>query len=88
MSRSSTIRSAASTERAQFPRLLKQPLQPWQRRRLETLLLYTAGHNAVDIAALRGIHGNTVYSDLRWFHRRRYGKQKLHLGVDREVNWT
>jgi transposase len=69
MSRSSTIRSATPTELDQLHRLLKQPLQPWQRRRLETVLLHRAGHTAVDIAALLGIHVNTVYSDLRLFHR-------------------
>ena len=71
MSRPLTMRSATPEELDQLHRLLKQPLQPWQRRRLETVLLHTAGHTAVAIAALLGIHVNTVYSDLRLFHRRR-----------------
>jgi transposase len=71
MSRSSAIRNASPEKLDQVHRLLKQPLQPWQRRRLETLLLHTAGHTAVDIAALLGVHVNTVYGDLRLFHRRR-----------------
>jgi transposase len=71
MSRPSTIRSATAAELDQIHRLLKQPLQPWQRGRLEAVLLHSAGHTAVDIAALLGIHVNTAYSDLRLFHRRR-----------------
>ena len=42
---------------------------------LDTVLLHTAGHAAVDIAALLGIHVNTVYADLRLFHRRRLAEQ-------------
>lgn len=71
MARPLTIRSATAEELDQLHRLLKQPLQPWQRRRVEIVLLHTAGHTAVDIAALLGVHVNTVYSDLRLFHRRR-----------------
>jgi transposase len=71
MSRPSTIRSGTAAELDQVHRLLKQPLQPWQRRRLETVLLHTAGHTAVDIAVLLGVHVNTVYSDLHLFHCRR-----------------
>jgi transposase len=71
MARPLTIRSATAEELDQLHRLLKQPLQHWQRRRLEIVLLHTAGHTAVDIAALLGVHVNTVYSDLRLFHRRR-----------------
>ena len=70
MTRPLKVRPATAAELDQIHRLLKQPLQPWQRRRLETVLLHTAGHTAVDIAALLGIHVNTVYSDLRLFHRR------------------
>ena len=71
MSRPLTLRSATPAELDQIHRLLKQPLHPWQRRRLEAVLLHTAGHTAVDIAALLGAHVSTVYSDLRSFHRRR-----------------
>ena len=71
MTRPSTVRSATPEELDQIHRLLKQPLHPWQRRRLEAVLLHTAGHTAVDIAALLGAHVSTVYSDLRSFHRRR-----------------
>jgi transposase len=68
MSRPSTIRPATAAELDQIHRLLKQP---WQRRRLEAVLLHSAGHTAVDIAALLGVHVNTAYSDLRLFHRSR-----------------
>jgi transposase len=71
MVRPLTIRSATATELDELHRLLKQPLQPWQHRRLEAVLLHTAGLTAVDIAGLLGIHVHTVYSDLRLFHRRR-----------------
>ena len=71
MTRPLKVRPATAAELDQIHRLLKQPLQPGQRRRLETVLLHTAGHSAVDIAAVLGAHVNTVYSDLRLFHRRR-----------------
>jgi transposase len=69
-----TIRSATAEELDELHCLLEQPLQPWQRRRLEAVLLHAAGHTAVDIAALLNVHVNTVYADLRLFHRRRLGK--------------
>jgi transposase len=71
MARPLTIRPATAEELDQLHRLLQQPLQPWQRRRLEAVLLHAAGHTAVDIAALLRVHVNTVYADLRLFHRRR-----------------
>jgi transposase len=73
MARSLMIRPATPEELAQLHGLLEQPLQPWQRRRLEAVLLHAAGHTAVDIAALLHVHVNTVYADLRLFHRRRLG---------------
>jgi transposase len=71
MARPLTVRPATPEERDRLHRLLEQPLQPWQRRRLEAVLLYAAGHTAQDIAALLGVHVNTAYADLRLFHRRR-----------------
>src|SRR5436305_1877779 len=71
-----TIRSAKPEELDELNRLLEQPLQPWQRRRLEAVLLHAAGHTAQDMAALLHVHVNTVntaYADLRLFHRRRLG---------------
>ena len=71
MSRTLTIRPPTADELAQIHQRLEQPLQGWQRRRLEIMLLYAAGHTAQDIAALVGVHINTVYSDLRHFQRQR-----------------
>jgi transposase len=71
MARPLTIRPATPEELDRLHCLLEQPLQPWQRRRLEAALLHAAGHTAQDIAALLGVHVNTVYADLRLFHRRR-----------------
>jgi transposase len=71
MARPLTVRPATPEERDRLHRSLEQPLQPWQRRRLEAVLLYAAGHTAQDIAALLGVHVNTAYADLRLFHRRR-----------------
>lgn len=71
MARPLTIRPATPEELDRLHRLLEHPLQPWQRRRLEAVLLHAAGHTAQDIAALLGVHVNTVYADLRLFHRRR-----------------
>jgi transposase len=73
MARPLTIRPATPAELEQLHRLLEQPLQPWQRRRLEAVLLHAAGHTAQDIAALLSVHVNTVYADLRLFHRRHLG---------------
>ena len=71
MARPLMIRPATAEELDQLHRLLEQPLRPWQRRRLEAALLHAAGHTAQDIAALLGVHVNTVYADLRLFHRHR-----------------
>jgi transposase len=83
MARPLTIRPATAEELDQLHRLLEQPLQPWQRRRLEVVLLHAAGHTAEDMAALLGVHVNTVYADLRLFHRRRLGGllQRRSLGA-------
>jgi len=70
MARPLTIRPATPEELDELHRLLEQPLQPWQRRRLQAVLLHAAGHTAQDIAALLGVHVNTIYADLRLFHRR------------------
>lgn len=71
MARPLTIRPATPEELDQLHRLLEQPLQHWQRRRLEAALLHAAGYAAQDMAALLGVHVNTVYADLRLFHHRR-----------------
>jgi DNA-binding CsgD family transcriptional regulator len=73
MARPLTVRPATPEELAQLHRSLEQPLRPRQRRRLEATLLRAAGHTAQDIAALLGVHVNTVSADLRLFHRRRLG---------------
>jgi transposase len=71
MARPLMIRPATPEELDQLHHLLERPLQPWQRRRLEAVLLHAAGHTAQDIAALLHVHVNTAYADLRLFHRRR-----------------
>jgi transposase len=71
MARKLNIRPPTPEELGQIHELLEQPLRSWQRRRLEAVLLYAAGHSAADIAGLLATHVNTIYSDLRWFHHRR-----------------
>jgi len=71
MGRKLRIRPPTPEELGQIPALLEQPLRPWQRRRLEAVLLYAAGHNAADIAAWLAAPVHTIYSDLRCFHSRR-----------------
>src|SRR5689334_1688834 len=71
MARPLTIRPATAKELKQLHRLLEQPLHSWQRRRLDATLLHAAGHPAQHIATLLSVHVNTVYTDLRLFHRRR-----------------
>lgn len=69
MSRSSTIRKPRSDQRRKIHRLLETPLQPWQRRRAETLVLHAAGVSAVDIACLLEVHVHTTYADLHAFQQ-------------------
>jgi len=71
MARKLSIRPPTPEELGQVHTMLEQPLLSWQRRRLEAVLLFAAGHNAADIAALLAAHVNTIYSDLRCFHCRR-----------------
>jgi transposase len=71
MPRKLSIRPPTLEELDQVHEMLEQSLSPWQRRRLEAVLLYAAGHNAADIAAVLAAHVNTIYSDLRCFHYRR-----------------
>jgi transposase len=69
MSRSSTIRKPRSDQLRTIHRLLETPLQPWQRRRAETLVLHAAGVSAVDIARLLEVHVHTTYADLQAFQQ-------------------
>jgi transposase len=69
MARSCTIRKPRSDQLRTIHRLLEAPLQPWQRRRAETLVLHAAGVAAVDIARLLGVHVHTTYADLQAFQR-------------------
>ena len=73
MSRPSAVRRPRSPELRQLHRLLEGPLQPWQRRRAEALLLHAAGVPASDIARLLGVHPHTAYADLWAFQRRGLG---------------
>jgi transposase len=49
--------------------LLETPLQPWQRRRAQTVVLHAAGVSAADIARLLGVHVHTTYADLHAFRQ-------------------
>jgi transposase len=69
MSRASTIRKPRSDQLRKIHRLLETPLQPWQRRRAETLVLHAAGVCAVDIARLLEVHVHTTYADLHAFQQ-------------------
>jgi len=67
MSRPLSVRKPSAGELARVHRWLEGPLQPWQRRRAEVLLLHAAGLSAVAMAQLLQVHVNTVYADLRDF---------------------
>ena len=69
MSRSLTIRKPNADELHQLHQWLEQPLQSWQRRRAEVLLLYAADGSVSSIAQLLQVHRNTVSTDLREFAR-------------------
>lgn len=69
MSRSSTIRKPRSDQLRTVHHLLEMPLQPWQRRRAETLVLHAAGISAADIAHLLEVHAHTTYADLHAFQQ-------------------
>jgi transposase len=69
MARPLTVRPPPAQQLCRINRCLEGPLQPWQRRRAEALLLLAAGHSATFIAGLLAVHVNTVYADLRAFAR-------------------
>ena len=69
MARPLTVRKPNATELHRIHRWLEEPLQPWQRRRAEVLLLHAAGRSASAMAQLLQVHPNTVYADLRDFAR-------------------
>src|SRR3954454_24321960 len=65
MSRSLTIRKPRAAEIHQLHNFLEGQLKAWQRRRAETILLYTTGMTAVEIAQAVQVHPKKIYSDLR-----------------------
>jgi transposase len=69
MTRPLTVRPPTAQQLRRIHRCLETPLQPWQRRRAEALLLLAAGHPAVFIAQLLDAHVNTIYADLQAFAR-------------------
>ena len=75
MSRSLTIHKPNADELHQLHQWLEQPLQSWQRRRAEVLLLYAADGSVSSIAQLLQVHRNTVSTDLREFAARPGGAE-------------
>jgi transposase len=69
MSRPLNVRKPSPIELRQIHRWLEKPLQPWQRRHAEVLLLHAADLPACVIAHLVQAHVNTVYADFRDFAR-------------------
>ena len=69
MARSLTVRPPTTQQLRRLHGYLETPLQPWQRRRAEALLLFAAGHTATFIAQLLEVHVNTIYADLSAFAR-------------------
>src|SRR5215469_15430730 len=69
MSRPLSVRKPSAIELGRVHRWLEGPLQPWQRRRAEVLLLHAAGLPASTMAQLLQAHVNTIYADLRDFAR-------------------
>jgi transposase len=69
MARPLRIRKPRAAELRRLHQLLEGPLQSWQRRRIEALLLYAAGLDGQAIAPLLGVHRNTIYADLHAFHQ-------------------
>jgi transposase len=67
MSRPLSVRRPSANELRHVHQWLEGPLQPWQRRRAEVLLLHAAGLPASAMAQLLQVHVNTVYADLRDF---------------------
>lgn len=67
MARPSNTRPPTAAQLRRIHRFLEAPLQPWQRRRTEALLLLAAGHSAVFIARFLETHINTIYADLQSF---------------------
>jgi transposase len=70
MSRPSTIRKPRADQLRAIHRLLETPLQPWQRRRAEVLVLHAGGVSAADSARLLDAHVHTIHADLHAFARR------------------
>lgn len=69
MARPLTVRPPTAQQLRRIHACLETPLQPWQRRRAEALLLLAAGHTAAFIAGLLDVHVNTIYADLQAFAR-------------------
>ncbi len=67
MSRPSSVRRPSANELRRVHQWLEGPLQPWQRRRAEVLLLHAAGLPTSAMEQLLQVHVNTVYADLRDF---------------------
>jgi len=83
MPRSLNVRKPKTVEIRQLHQLLEGELLVWQRRRVEALLLYAAGHNATDIATFLEVHVHTVYADLHAFGQEGLGsvRQSRCLGA-------
>ena len=69
MARPLAVRPPTAQQHRRIHRCLEAPLQPWQRRRAEALLLLAAGHSVTAIAGLLEAHVDTIYGDLHAFAR-------------------
>jgi transposase len=69
MARKMKVRHPATTEIQQLSKKMIEMVNPHQRRRVEALILYGMGVQALEIATAQGVHPNTIYKDLQAFEQ-------------------